>query len=89
MAMSKESKDKSPKIPSTIEEGVKWLINLDEEIETKKLDYNAAVKAIADKFDVSKTNLKAAIKAYRTDTAQEAIDALNDKVDTIQLVCNT
>lgn len=83
------SEDKSPKTPSTIEDSVKWLINLDEEIETKKLDYNAATKAVADKFGISKTNLKAAIKAYRTDTAQETIDALNDKVDTIQLVCNT
>jgi transposase-like protein len=86
MAMSE---DKSPKTPSTIEESVKWLINLDEEIENKKLDYNAAVKAVADKFGVSKTNLKSAIKAYRTDTAKETIDALNDKVDAIQLVCNT
>lgn len=86
MAMSD---DKSSKTPSTIEESVAWLIKLDTEIETKKQDYNAAIKAIADKYQVSKANLKAAVKAYRTDTAKETIDALNDKVDVIQLVCNT
>lgn len=83
--MVKEIEPKEPlKAPSTSAEALRWLAKLNSDLSKAKADFDEASKAVAEKFDLSVSDIKAGLKARENDNASTVIQKLNDRIDTIE-----
>ncbi len=72
-------------VPKTQGEVFDWLINLDRQMLEKKLAFDEACRAVAEKYDIKVGDLKAGVKARRDlEKGAQMVQKQKDKAEIMQ-----